>query len=70
MSKELSVIIYVIGYVACYVMIKKAMKEKIWTVGDRNIALFCSLSSWVGVLASLALLLFNREIKKDKPAKW
>lgn len=74
MTKKLIILsIYLLGYVSCYLMIKKDIMSwttsKEWTVGDRKHALAISLFSWIGFAAS-GLHYLDTTCQDNRPAKW
>lgn len=63
-------IIYLIGYIACYLLNKYNQKRRFgkWTKGDRSFALKLSTSSWIGFVVCIFYVeLDNNENEK---ANW
>lgn len=68
------VLIYLVGYVLSYLLIRKDFKNCniTWTQGCRLFALFCSLFSWFTILAGILIVYpISYAIRNlDKKVKW
>ncbi len=70
--------IYFIGYVIAYIVLKKSWlflmrQDGKWTIQYRNLALLMALISWISVLTCLWNDLITRILSKNKnntEAKW
>lgn len=63
------ILLYITGFGVAYFIIKKELQRTEWTVGDRIIALFMALFSWLGLIAMGIASLLSK-INWNKPAKW
>ena len=73
--KAIIVIAYFSGIIVTYFLYRKSTKWHgyDWTIGDRKVAIFISLFSWVAVISTLIEMeIYNITTKKnnDKHAKW
>lgn len=72
----MALIIYLIGYVACYFigkyLVMRAFKFYKWNWEDVMFSLFTSLFSWVGIIIHLILFLIHvdKPFLGKKPPKW
>jgi formate hydrogenlyase subunit 3/multisubunit Na+/H+ antiporter MnhD subunit len=70
------IILYIIGVVVSYLCFRTTIKRKflLWTKSDRNIFVFVSLFSWIGIIVLLIdgdlNYIFNRDYNPDDEAKW
>lgn len=67
-------VIYIIGYVCSYFMIRQTMKSFCngkWTTSDRGITLLLSTGSWMTVIGTGgAFAMLYIETLPDEPANW
>lgn len=70
--KVLLLIFYLAGIYVCYKYERRQLKKLVneWTVGDRRMAIFKSIFSWISII----LIFITDEIilskANNKPAKW
>ncbi len=76
MKKKIIIIaiIYILGYVCSYFMIKQTMKSfgsGKWTTSDRRITLLLSTGSWLTVIGTVGTnAILHIETLPDEPANW
>jgi hypothetical protein len=66
------IVIYVIGYVLAYQLIKHIVEETFnkWTTGDRLMFLILSAASFISLIAFIFVYLAKSASEMDKKAKW
>jgi predicted ferric reductase len=74
MGTLILIIVYLVGAVLGYVMLKKVMlmsnEYHTWTNFDRLMGLLCGLFSWIAVFVCLSIYITMHSDRLDKPAKW
>lgn len=70
----LVIAIYLIGTIPAYFFLRSYCFEYFgdYTIGDRKLCMFLSLSSWLGVLSVIVIkgIIFILDTDDERPAKW
>jgi hypothetical protein len=68
----MTALIYVTGYIAAYLILKRAYSRGLgeWTQGLRMIVLMLSIFSWLSFLAGVLIFVVIYSCKNNKPVKW